>query len=143
MLSCFYGVFIVRNEGCNQHCHLAGISRTMELQETCHSPTPSALQSSQPGCASSGKDVQGQQSDLYTSALPAAILIFHQQNCVLYNSFISSNLIHNSYINSVKLNTSICFGLHPPILRRSMSLIIQVCSLWCSRSLQVAVLCTC
>ena len=52
---------------------------------------------------------------------------------VLGNSFISSNLIHNSYINSVKLNTSTCFGVHPPILRRSMSLIIQVCSLWCSR----------
>ena len=61
----------------------------------------------------------------------------------LQRSFISSNLIHNSYINSVKLNTSTCSGLHPPILRRSMSLIIQVCSLWCSRSLHVAVLCTC
>ena len=85
MLLCFYDFFIARNEGCNQHCHLAGISRTMELQETCHSPTPSALQSSQPSCASSGKDVQGQQSDLSTSALPAAILIFHQQNYVLYS----------------------------------------------------------
>ena len=63
-------------------------------------------------------------------------------NCVC-SSFISSNLIHNSYINSTKLNASTCFGHHPPILRRSMSLIIHVCSLWCSRSLQVAVLCTC
>ena len=55
----------------------------------------------------------------------------------IHNSFISSNLIHNSYINSTKLNASTCFGHHPPILRRLMSLIIQVCSLWCSRSAKV------
>lgn len=99
-LSCFYDVFIVRNEGCNHHCHLAGISRTMELKETCHSPTPSALQSSQPGCASSGKDVRGQQSDLSTSALPAAILIFSQQNCVLYCYHVMNLLL--SHITTAK-----------------------------------------
>jgi len=59
------------------------------------------------------------------------------------NSFISSNLIHNSYIDYIKLNASICFERHPPIFRRSMSLIEHVCSLWYSHSLQVAVLCTC
>ena len=59
------------------------------------------------------------------------------------SSFISSNLIHNSYINYIKLNASTCFGRHPPILRRSVSLIIHVCSLWYSHSLQVAVLYTC
>ena len=58
-------------------------------------------------------------------------------------SFISSNLIHNSYINYIKLNASTCFERHSPILRRSMSLIVRVCSLWYSHSLQVAVLCTC
>jgi len=58
-------------------------------------------------------------------------------------SFISSKLIHNSYINYIKLNASICFGRHPPIIRRSMSLIVHVCSLWYSHSLQVAILCTC
>ena len=45
-----------------------------------------------------------------------------------YNSFISSNLIHNSYINYIKLNASTCFERHPLILRRSMSLLIHVCS---------------
>ena len=48
-----------------------------------------------------------------------------RQSC--QSSFISSNLIHNSYINSTKLNASTCFGHHPPILRRSMSLIIHAC----------------
>jgi hypothetical protein len=38
---------------------------------------------------------------------------------------------------------STCFGRHPPILRRSLLLIIQLCSLRRSHSLQVAVLCTC
>jgi hypothetical protein len=38
---------------------------------------------------------------------------------------------------------STCFGRHPPIFRRSLLLIIQLCRLWCSHSLQVAVLCTC
>ena len=56
------------------------------------------------------------------------------------HSFISSNLIHNSYINYIKLNASTCFEHHPLILRRSMSLIIHVCSLQYSHSLQVAVL---
>ena len=61
----------------------------------------------------------------------------------LRNSFISTNLMHNSYINYIKLNASTCFERHPPILRRSVSLIVHVCSLWDSHSLQVAVLCTC
>ena len=47
------------------------------------------------------------------------------------------------YINSTKLNASTCFEHHPPIFRRSMSLIIHVCSHWYSHSLQVVVLCTC
>ena len=55
----------------------------------------------------------------------------------------SSNLIHNSYIHYIRLNASTCFERHPPILRRSMSLIVHVCNLWYSHSLQVAVLCTC
>jgi len=50
----------------------------------------------------------------------------------LENSFISTNLIHNSYINYIELNASACFERHPPILRRSMSLIVHVCSLWYS-----------
>jgi len=60
-----------------------------------------------------------------------------------HTSFISTNLIHNSYINYIKLNASTCFERHPPILRWSMSLIVHVCNLWYSHSLQVAVLCTC
>jgi len=43
-------------------------------------------------------------------------------------SFISSNLIHNSYINYIKLNAPTCFERHPLVLRRSVSLIIHVCS---------------
>jgi len=58
----------------------------------------------------------------------------------LFSSFIDTNLIHNSYINYIKLNASTCFERHPLILRRSMSLIARVCSLWYSHSLQVAVL---
>ena len=42
---------------------------------------------------------------------------------LLVTSFISSNLIHNSYINYIKLNASTCFRRHPPILRRSTSFI--------------------
>ena len=53
------------------------------------------------------------------------------------NSFISTNLIHNSYINYIKLNDSTCFEGHPPILRRSMSLNVHVCSLWYSHSAKV------
>ena len=53
-----------------------------------------------------------------------SIIIFYQ-TLYDYNSFISSNLIHNSYINSTKLNASTCFGHHPPILRRSMSLTLK------------------
>jgi len=59
------------------------------------------------------------------------------------DSFISSNLIQNSYINYIKLNASKCFERHPLIFRRSMSLIVHLCSLRYSHSLQVAVLCTC
>ena len=68
---------------------------------------------------------------------------------LIHNSYINyiklifTNLIHNSYINYIKLNAFTCFGRHPPILRRSMSLIVHLCSLWYSYSLQVAVLCTC
>ena len=46
-------------------------------------------------------------------------------------------------INYIKLSSSTCFERHPLIFRRSMMLIVHVCSLWCSHSLQVAVLCTC
>jgi len=59
------------------------------------------------------------------------------------NSFIDTNLIHNFYINYIKLWSSICFERHPLIFRSSMMLIVHVCSLWYSYSLQVAVLCTC
>jgi len=68
---------------------------------------------------------------------------FCQHVNMFSNSFISSNLIHNSYINYIKLNACTCFERHPIILRRSVSLIIHVCSLWYSHSLQVAVLCAC
>jgi hypothetical protein len=37
-----------------------------------------------------------------------------------FNSFINTNLIHNSYINYIKLSSSTCFERHPLILRRSM-----------------------
>jgi len=47
------------------------------------------------------------------------------------------------YINYIKLNSSTCFEHHPLIFRRSMMLIVHVCSLWYSHSLQVAILCTC
>jgi hypothetical protein len=58
------------------------------------------------------------------------------------NSFINTNLIHNFYINYIKLSTSTCFERHPLIFRRSVMLIVHVCSHWYSHSLQVAVLCT-
>jgi hypothetical protein len=47
------------------------------------------------------------------------------------------------YINYIKLSSYTCFERNPLIFRRSMMLIVHVCSLWCSHSLQVAVLCTC
>ena len=46
-------------------------------------------------------------------------------------------------INYIKLSSSTCFERHPLIFRRSMMLIVHVCSLWYSHSLQVAALCTC
>ena len=42
------------------------------------------------------------------------------------------------YINYIKLSSSTCFERHPLIFRRSMMLIVHVCSLWYSHSLQVA-----
>ena len=54
------------------------------------------------------------------------------------NSFIDTNLIHNFYINYIKLSSSTCFERHPLIFSRSMMLIVHVCSLWYSNSLQVA-----
>jgi len=60
------------------------------------------------------------------------------------NSFIDTNLIHNFfYINYIKLSSSTFFERHPLIFRGPMMLIVHVCSLWYSHSLQVAVLCTC
>ena len=47
------------------------------------------------------------------------------------------------YINYIKLSSSACFKHHPLIFRRSVMLIVHICSLWYSHSLQVAVLCTC
>ena len=45
-------------------------------------------------------------------------------------SFIDTNLIHNFfYINYIKLSSSTCFERHPLIFRRSMMLIVHVCSL--------------
>jgi len=60
-----------------------------------------------------------------------------------FDSFIGTDLIHNFYINYIKLSSSTCFERHPLIFRRSMMLIVHVCSLWYSHSPQVAVLCTC
>jgi len=57
-------------------------------------------------------------------------------------SFIDTNLIHNFYINYIKWSSSTCFERRPLIFRRSMMLIVHVCSLWYSHSLQVAILCT-
>ena len=48
----------------------------------------------------------------------------------MVNSFIDTNLIHNSYINYIKLSFSTCFERHPLIFRRSMMLNVHVCSLW-------------
>jgi len=56
-------------------------------------------------------------------------------------SFIDTNLIHNFYVNYIKLSSSTCFERHPLSFRRSIMLIVHVCSLW--YSLQVAVFCTC
>ena len=67
----------------------------------------------------------------YDNLFKGKVLLINQY--LMYNSFISSNLIHNSYVNYIKLKASTCFGRHPPILRRSMSLILHVCSLWYSR----------
>jgi len=59
-------------------------------------------------------------------------------------SFIDTNLIHNFFnINYIKLSSSTCFERHPLIFRRSLMLIVHVCGLWYSHSLQAAVLCTC
>ena len=46
------------------------------------------------------------------------------------------------YINYITLSSSTCFERHSLIFR-SVSLTVHVCSLWCSHSLQVAILCTC
>jgi len=56
----------------------------------------------------------------------------------MQHSFIDTNLIHNFYINYIKLSSSTYFERHPLIFRRSMMLIVHVCSLWYSPSLQVA-----
>ena len=53
------------------------------------------------------------------------------------NSFIDTNLIHNFYINYIKLSSSTCFERHPLLFRRSMMLIVHVCSLWYSHSVKV------
>jgi len=79
-------------------------------------------------------------SDTAACCVAVAFIRFPVLDILKAPSFISSNLIHNSYI---KLNASTFFGRHLPILRRSMSLVVHVCSLWYSHSLQVAVLCTC
>ena len=41
------------------------------------------------------------------------------------------------YINYIKLSSSTCFERHPLILRRSIMLIVHVCSLWYSHSVKV------
>jgi len=41
------------------------------------------------------------------------------------------------YINYIKLSSSTCFECHPLIFRRSMMLIVHVCSLWYSHSVKV------
>jgi hypothetical protein len=42
-----------------------------------------------------------------------------------YNSFIDTNLIHNFYINYIKLSSSTCFERRPLIFRRSMMLTLR------------------
>ena len=59
----------------------------------------------------------------YDNLFKGKVLLINQY--LMYNSFISSNLIHNSYVNYIKLKASTCFGRHPPILRRSMSLTLR------------------
>ena len=70
-------------------------------------------------------------------------ILLYFSKLLYISSFIDTNLIHNFYINYIKLSSSTCFKRHPLIFRRSMMLIVHVCSLWYSHSLQVAVLCTC
>jgi len=72
------------------------------------------------------------QASTETAAPFTVLFYFDFVSCVankLGDSFISTNLIHNTYINYIKLNASTCFERHSPILRRSMSLIVHVCSL--------------
>ena len=52
-------------------------------------------------------------------------------------SFIDTNLIHNFYVNYIKLSSFTCFKRHPLIFRRSVMLIVHVCSLWYSHSVKV------
>ena len=54
-----------------------------------------------------------------------------------FASLIDTNLVHNFYINYIKLSSSTCFERHPLIFRRSMMLIVHVCSLWYSHSVKV------
>ena len=56
---------------------------------------------------------------------------------VFKDSFIDTNLIHNFYINYIKLSSSTCFERHPLIFRRSIMLIVHVCSLWYYHSVKV------
>jgi len=64
----------------------------------------------------------------------------HRSACLnetVPGSFIDTNLIHNFYIKYIKLSSSTCFERHPLIFRRSMMLIVHVCSFWYSHSVKV------
>ena len=68
------------------------------------------------------------------SILPCIYRVFICSKHVVDNSFIDTNLIHNFYINYIKLSSSTCFERHPLIFRRSMMFIVHVCSLWYSHN---------
>jgi hypothetical protein len=53
------------------------------------------------------------------------------------DSFINTNLIHNFYINYIKLSSSTCFEHRPLIFRRLVMLTVHLCSHWYRPSVKV------
>jgi hypothetical protein len=63
LLGKLYHVILLKDEVCNQHRHLVGISRIMKLQGPCPLPPSNfPYTSHHPGFATSGKESQGQQA---------------------------------------------------------------------------------
>lgn len=85
LLRNLYDIVVVRNEGSNQHRHLVGISRIMELQGPCSLPLPTSLPIPSSGFCYVRERGPGSASYLSTSTSTAAILIFYQQNCMFHN----------------------------------------------------------